>query len=505
MSPQKPSKFDQRRRTIGLFGAPICALLVMLTSIPDLSFTAHKLLAIMVLVALWWITEPIPIPVTALLGPTLAVVTGVIPVSKAYAAFANPLIFLFLGGFILAKAMMMHHLDKRFAFWLLSQKWVGSSPKRILLAIGLATALCSGWVSNTATVAMMFPITLGLLSAIKEMFALQGVHIDMHNNKYATGLMLMTAYAASVGGVLTPIGTTPNMILLGFLSSMTQTYISFFEWMIWGAVATVCYFIITYIIIMKMYPLDVDKIEGANEFIQKRRAELGPWTRAQKNTLVAFLVAIALWVIPGVLNVVYGPTHEVVKLYQAIFPEAVVALVGALLLFFLPINFKKRQYTMVWKDAVAGIEWGALLLLGGGLALGAMMFSTGLSEWFGKVIIGFLGGAPSEIMLIAVFSVLTLVLSELASHTAAVNMIGPLGIMAAVSAGVSPVPVAVAIALSASLGFMLPVSTPPNTIVYASGYIPITKMIKTGLYIDIIGIAVITIPIALYLVNWVVK
>ena len=205
------------------------------------------------------------------------------------------------------------------------------------------------------------------------------------------------------------------------------------------------------------------------------------------------------------LNLVYGPTHPYVQLYSVIFPEAVVALVGALLLFFLPINFKKRQYTMVWKDAVAGIEWGALLLLGGGLALGAMMFSTGLSQWFGDQIIGFLGGNPSEVMLIAVFSVLTLLLSELASHTAAVNMIGPLGIVAAVSAGLSPVPVAVAIALSASLGFMLPVSTPPNTIVYASGYIPITKMIKTGLYIDIIGIAVVTIPIALYLVNWIVR
>lgn len=504
MSPQ-PSKFDQRRRTIGLFGAPICALLIVLTPIPDLSLAAHKLLAITVLVALWWITEPIPIPVTALMGPTLAVVTGVVPAGKAFAAFANPLIFLFLGGFILAKAMMMHHLDKRFAFWLLSQPWVGSNPKRIMLAIGLATALCSGWVSNTATVAMMFPITLGLLSAIKEMFALQGVHIDMHHNKYATGLMLMTAYAASVGGVLTPIGTTPNMVLLGFLSSMTQTYVSFFEWMIWGSVATVAYFVITYVIIVKMYPLGVENIEGAHDFIAKRRNELGPWTRAQKNTLIAFLTAIVLWVAPGVLNLVYGPTHPYVQLYSVIFPEAVVALVGALLLFFLPINFKKRQYTMVWKDAVAGIEWGALLLLGGGLALGAMMFSTGLSQWFGDQIIGFLGGNPSEVMLIAVFSVLTLLLSELASHTAAVNMIGPLGIVAAVSAGLSPVPVAVAIALSASLGFMLPVSTPPNTIVYASGYIPITKMIKTGLYIDIIGIAVVTIPIALYLVNWIVR
>ena len=158
--------FDRKRRTIGLFGGPILALLVFLTPIAGLTVPAHKLLAIMVLVAIWWITEPVPIPVTSLIGPTLAVVTGVVPVGTAFAAFANPMIFLFMGGFILAKAMMTHGLDKRFAYWLLSRSWVGSNPKRIFLAVGLAAALCSGWVSNTATAAMMFPICLGLLTSM---------------------------------------------------------------------------------------------------------------------------------------------------------------------------------------------------------------------------------------------------------------------------------------------------------------------------------------------------
>ena len=191
--------FDHKRRTIGLFGAPILAILVFLTPIDALTLEAHKLLAIMVLVALWWITEPVPIPVTSLIGPTLAVITGVVPVGTAFAAFANPMIFLFMGGFILAKAMMSHGLDKRFTYWLLSRSWVGSNPRRIFLAIGLAAALCSGWVSNTATAAMMFPICLGLLNSIKEMFAANGRTIDLHDYKYATGLMLMTAYSCSIG------------------------------------------------------------------------------------------------------------------------------------------------------------------------------------------------------------------------------------------------------------------------------------------------------------------
>ena len=496
--------FDRRRRTFGLIFAPIIAVAVMLTPIDALTLEAHKLLAIMILVALWWITEPVPIPVTSLLGPTLAVVTGAIPVNAAFASFANPMIFLFMGGFILAKAMMMHELDKRFAYWLLSRSWVGSNPRRIFLAIGLATALCSGWVSNTATAAMMFPICLGLLNSIKEMMAAHGREINLSEYKYATGLMLMTAYSASIGGVLTPIGTPPNLIMLGFLDSMQNISVSFFEWMIWGFVAMVCYFAIAYVVLSRLFPADVERIDGAEEFIRGKISELGKWTRAQKNTLLAFMTAVTLWIIPGFLNMALGATSPVLKMYDRLFPEAIAAMVGALMLFLLPVNFAKREFTISWKDATAGIEWGTLILFGGGLAMGSMMYKTGLSQWIGDLIVAAMGGAVSQVLLVAVFSVLALLLSELTSHTAATNMIGPLAITIAVSAGLSPVPVSVGIALSASLGFMLPVSTPPNAIVYASGYVPITKMISTGVYIDFIGIACVTIPIAIWLVELII-
>ena len=496
--------FDRKRRTFGMICGPICAILVMITPIPDLPLPAHKLLAIMTLIALWWITEPIPIPVTSLLGPTLAVICGVVGAKDAYAAFANPMIFLFMGGFIIAKGMMMHGLDRKFAFALLSMSWVGSNPRRIFLAVGLACALCSGWVSNTATAAMMFPIALGLLEAIKEMFAANGKKIELHEYKYATGLMLMTAYACSIGGVLTPIGTPPNIIMLGFLDQMAGIHISFFEWMIWGFTAMVIYFIIAYLILVNMFPADVKRIDGAEAFIAEKRRALGGWTRAQKNTLVGFCVAVILWVTPGILNIILGPDSPILKMYSKLFPEAIAAMAGALLLFFLPVNWKEREFTLNWKDAAAGIEWGTLILFGGGLAMGGMMYKTGLSTWVGDCIVGWMGGEPSLFMMVAIFSVMALLLSELSSHTAATNMIGPLGVTAAMAAGFSPIPVAVGIALSSSLGFMLPVSTPPNAIVYASGYVPITKMIKTGVYIDFIGIFCVTIPIVLYLVEFIV-
>lgn len=496
--------FDRKRRTFGMFFGPIAAIAVMMAPIDGLTLEAHKLLAIMTLVALWWITEPVPIPVTSLIGPTLAVVTGVVPASQAYSAFANPMIFLFMGGFILAKAMMMHGLDKRFAFSLLSMSWVGSNPKRIMLAVGLASALCSGWVSNTATAAMMFPISLGLLEAIREMFAANGKEIDLKQYPYATGLMLMAAYSASIGGVLTPIGTPPNIIMLGFLDQMADIHIDFFSWMIWGFIAMVLYFIIAYIVLSKMFPADVEKIDGAEAFIEKKLKDLGGWTRAQKNTLVAFFIAVILWITPGFLSMAFGPADPILKMYNRLFPEAVAAMGGALLLFLLPVNWKRREFTLSWKDAVAGIEWGALVLFGGGLAMGGMMYKTGLSIWIGDNVVAMMGGEPSIILMTAIFCVMSLLLSELTSHTAATNMIGPLGITAAITMGYSPVPVAVGIALSSSLGFIMPVSTPPNTIVYASGYVPITKMMKGGALIDLIGITCITIPLVIYFVSWIV-
>jgi sodium-dependent dicarboxylate transporter 2/3/5 len=498
------SGFDRKRRIVGAIGGPICAFLVFITPIAGLSPQAHTLLAIMTLVALWWITEPIPIPVTSLLGPTLCVVFGVVKMKEAFAAFANPMIFLFMGGFIIAKAMMVNGLDKRIAYGIISMKWVGDSPRKIFLAIGLACMFCSGWISNTATAAMMFPIALGLLEAISEMMASNGKNINLRTYKYATGLMLMTAYACSIGGVLTPIGTPPNIIMLGFLNEMSDIHISFFQWMVWGFVAMIAYFIIAYFVLSRMFPSDVEHIEGAQDFIGGKVKELGKWTRAQKNTLIAFLAAVVLWVTPGVLSITLGTESETLNHYNKLFPEAIAAMVGALLLFFLPVDLKKGKMTLSWKQAMAGVEWGTLLLFGGGLAMGGMMYSTGLSGWIGDQIIAIMGGEPSQLILVAVFCVMSLLLSELTSHTAATNMIGPLAIGAAVSAGFSPVPVAVGVALSASLGFMLPVSTPPNAIVYASGYVPITKMIKTGVYIDFIGIALVTIPIVLYLVTLII-
>ena len=306
-------KFELLRKKVGVVVGPLCAILIWLMPIAGISEAAHHMLAVMSLVAIWWITEPVPIPVTSMLGPTLCVVLGIAPIKDAFEQFANPMIFLFLGGFLLAKGMMVNGLDKRIAYGIMSMKWVGDSPRRIFLAIGLACMLCSGWISNTATAAMMFPISLGLLEAIREMMAANGKVIDLKSYKYATGLMLMTAYACSIGGVMTPIGTPPNIIMLGFLDQLAPQAptVSFFQWMIWGILAMVLYFIVACVVLWRMFPADVKHIEGAREFIRNYVDSLGKWTTAQKSTIIAFGTAFVLWVAPSVLSIVYGANSDV--------------------------------------------------------------------------------------------------------------------------------------------------------------------------------------------------
>jgi sodium-dependent dicarboxylate transporter 2/3/5 len=296
--------------------------------------------------------------------------------------------------------------------------------------------------------------------------------------------------------------------MIGFIRDLAPDapQITFFNWMIWGFLAMVLYFVITFFVLQKMFPSDVKHIDGAQEFIQEKKNSLGKWTRAQKNTLIAFIVAVVLWVLPGIFSAVQNIAPDAinadfVKLYGARFPEAVAAMIGGLLMFLLPTDLKKGKMTLSWKDGVSGIDWGTLLLFGGGLAIGGMVFSTGLSQWIGESLTAALGGKPSEYIFLTVFAVTALLLSELTSNTAVANLMGPIAIATAVSLGFSPVPVCVVMALCTSLAFMLPVSTPPNAIVYASGYIPITKMIKAGVLLDIIGVFAVTVPLVYFLVK----
>ena len=484
-------RFERVRRHIGLTLAPLVFLIILFIPMPALKPEAHHLAAIMASVIALWITEALPMPVTALIGAAACVVMRVAPARDVFAPFADPLMFLFIGSFILARAIFLHALDRRLAFGVLSVGWVGARPGRILFAFGAVTAFMSAWISNTATTAMMFAIGMSILAFL---FANEREGGSRINRRYATGLMLMTSFAASIGGLATPIGTPPNVIGLGFIRQMVGVEFSFFKWSMIGVPVVLCLFLYLFFYLNFLCRAGVREIEGSREMLLREKARLGEWTTAQRSTLIAFSATVVLWVVPGVLALILGDQHP---LYQGInrsLPEGVAALIGAMLLFLLPGDDGGRAIT--WGEAVK-IDWGVVLLYGGGFALGVLSFQTGLAEAVGR---GMTGWLPSSggLGLLFVSTAVAVLLSETTSNTASANMVVPVVISIAKAAGADPLEPALGATFGASLGFMLPVSTPCNAIVYGSGYVPLSRMIRYGILLDIVGVLVIVALVRLF-------
>jgi sodium-dependent dicarboxylate transporter 2/3/5 len=475
--------FNRRRRTVGLIAAPAALLLLLVVPMP-VPAPAHRLAAILAMMMVLWITEALPLAVTALIGPVLAVVFGVAPARTAFAPFADPIIFLFIGSFMLAEAMFVHGLDRRIAFSALSSRMVAASPTRILAVFGFVAAALSMWISNTATTAMMFPIGLSIVSHVTK-----GQEGDPHSRNFATAMMLMAAFGASIGGIGTPIGTPPNLIGIGMLDRITGHHISFFDWMLLGVPIVALLFVVLAAYFHAKLLRGFDPGGAGAERISAELRRLGPLSPGQRNTLIAFAVTVVLWLLPGVLAIAGLGGSALSRAYAAAVPESVAAMIGAILLFLLPVKWRARRFTLGWDEAVR-IDWGIILLFGGGLAMGELAFSTGLAEAMGRGVASWLP-AHSTTSLTVLFTAVAIVMSEAASNTASANMIVPVAIAVSQAAGVSPLEPALGATLGASMGFMMPISTPPNAIVYSSGYVPITSMMKHGLVLDIAGFIVI--------------
>ncbi len=479
-------RFEKIRKTVGLFLGPALAILFYFIPMPSLSFNAHMLTVIISWIVIWWVTEPIPIPITALLGAVLCVILGVADAKTVFAPFADPIIFLFLGSFILAKAMSVHKLDKRIAYSIMSIKWVGNSSGRILFVFGAISAFISMWVSNTATTAMMLPIGIGIIYALAEMMSEKtGKKVNASSLKFGTGMMLMAAYASSAGGIGTPVGTPPNIIGIAMIEKFTHVKIPFFQWMLFAVPLLVVMYIFLFLLMYFMHRPEMKKIEGSREYVRGEKNKLGHWSKGEKNTLFAFIVTVVLWIAPGVFALLGGTSSNIYKDYNALVPEGVAALIGAVLLFLLPVDWKGKEFTVTWKQAI-GIDWGTLLLFGGGLTLGNLMFETKLAEAVGRGLMSLSGaGSLWGVTLASIY--IAIMVSEATSNTASANMVVPVIISLCLAANINPVPPAVGATLGASWGFMLPVSTPPNAIVYGSGMVPITKMVRAGIIFDIAG------------------
>ena len=453
-----------------------------------LAQSMQYVLAVLALMVTWWVTEAVPLSVTALLPAVLFPLLHIVGLHDGRAVefslrpvltnYAHPVIYLFFGGFLLAGSMQKWNLDRRLTLWLLTRGRLANDTHWILLGIMCVTAFLSMWISNTATAAMMLPLGLGILSLMAMKPA---------ESRFGTALMLGIAWSASIGGIGTIIGSPPNGIALGILESTFRddpayVPISFLDWMKFGVPLVVAFLPIAWLVILRINPPEVRLIPGGRARMQEERSKLGRFSAGERRAVAIFLFAVAGWVSNPFWD---SLLPEALSSQLAWVDEYAIGLIAGFLGFVVPVNLRRREFVLDWRDTKC-VEWGTLILFGGGIALSDAMFKTGLASLIAKTFVAELGSPPTLVMLIAVVFLVDF-LTEITSNTAVTSMMVPIFISIALSTGEDPIALALAAALAASLAFMLPVATPPNALVYSSGYVSIRQMVRTGFVLDILG------------------
>jgi len=474
-----PRRYLVAQRVGLLLGGGIFFLLIVIPAPSGLSVEGWRTAAVAILMAIWWMTEAIPIPATAILPLGLFPTLGVLDAESASAPYANELIFLFMGGFILARTMEKWGLHKRIALEIML--FVGTAPNRLILGFMIATAFLSMWISNTAATALMLPIAF----AVGEMFRPKG-HEGLFN--FGVALMLGVAYAASIGGVITLIGTPPNAVLAGAAREILGVEIGFIQWMGVGLPVALVMLPFAWIVLTRVLYPSGDLIGNGSEIIEGERLALGATSKGEKLTGTVFALTTLGWVMRSE-KTMGGVTIYGLQTLSPNLRDSTIVMIAVAVLFILPVDWKKGEFTLDWRTA-RRIPWGVLLLFGGGLSLARAMDQSGLAAWIG----GGVGLLPPMPVLIIVAVVVTLVvfLTELTSNVATTSMAMP--IMAGVAIGFSmePLLLMTTAALAASMAFMLPVATPPNAIVFGSGYITISQMSRAGFILNLCAIVLIS-------------
>jgi solute carrier family 13 (sodium-dependent dicarboxylate transporter), member 2/3/5 len=464
---------------IGLILGPLLLLACILTDPPGgLSEKAWLTVGLAALMAVWWSTEAIPIPATSLLPILLIPLLDIDTLAKATAPYANPTIFLFLGGFLLGLAMQRWNLHKRIALATLLA--VGNQPSRQIAGFMIATAFISMWVSNTATSIMMLPIGLsviGLLIAGSE---------EKEGARFAVALLLGIAYAASVGGIATLIGTPPNALLAAFMRENYDVQIGFGQWMLLGLPLSIGMLLFIWWSLTR----GGFRLAGGDSrgLLEKEMAALGPMSRAEKMVAVVFVLAAAAWIFQPLLADYIDGVND-----------TSIAMAAAIALFLIPVDLHNRVFLMDWEQANKA-PWGVLLLFGGGLSLAGVIGASGLAEWIASSL-----GAFDALPLLAMIALVVMViifLTEITSNTATAAAFLPLLGALAVAQGLSPEMLAIPAAVAASCAFMMPVATPPNAIVFGTGQLPIQAMIKAGFVLNLFGVLLVSL-LCYGLVGWI--
>lgn len=432
--------------------------------------------------AIWWATEAIPVPATAFLPLVIFDPLGIASIRDAAAPYANPIIYLFLGGFLMALALERWDLHRRIALAILDR--TGTEGKRLIGGFMFVCAMLSMWMTNTSTTMMLLPIVLSVVSVIRDNVSNL---TEKHRSDFEIAMLLGLAYSASIGGLATLVGTPPNAFLIGYLAENYDIEISFARWMLVGipvsaVMLPVAWWVLTHV----MYPVHVPASEDVNEHLHELREELGPMTVAEKRVGMLFGAVILSWMLRR-------PLTELVGLSGV--SDSGIVMAAGVLLFLIPAGDSEGRRLMSW-DYATRLPWGVLVLMGGGLSLAAAVSDTGLALWLGESLAPL--NALGLFVLVIAAVALVIFLTELTSNLATTATLLPVMGAIAVQAGLPPLYLTVPITIAASCAFMLPVATPPNAIVYATGRITIPQMLRAGFVLNLLGIAIVTL-IALYL------
>ena len=448
----------------------------------DMPVTAKYTAAVAMLMAIWWMTEAMPIPVTSLLPIFLFPLLGVIPGTQVTLSYANNLIYLYMGGFLIAMAMEKWNLHRRIALHTI--RIIGVTPNRIVLGFMVATAFLSMWISNTAAAMMMVTIAMAVVTQVsKEINADKSNTIDTRAGHFRFGaaLMLGIAYSASIGGVATLVGTPTNAVFAGVVQSTYGISINFVEWMKIGfPLALLTLFITWWYLVKIAFPSEISHLPGGKETIRREINLLGRMGREEKWVFAIFLSVAVLWILRGFIKI------EALRMIE----DSTIAIAGALLLFLIPSNFRKREFILDWETAVK-IPWDILLLFGGGFALATAFADSGLTNYMaGKLTV--LEGT-SIFLIIPVVVTMVIFLTELTSNTATNSIMLPIMGALAQAMQIHPYGLMIATTITASYAFMLPVATPPNAIVFGTRYVTINQMIKAGFWLNLISIVLVSL------------
>lgn len=462
-------------RRIGLPAGPLAFVLILLVAHPaSMTAPAVSVLAITAWIAIWWVTEAVPLPVTSLLPIILFPLFGILKLGATTSSYADPIVFLYIGGFLIAIAIEKTGLHKRIAMTIIRS--MGTQLKMIVLGFMISTAFISMWISNTATAIMMLPIGLAIITATTD-------EIVSKNDHFKKSLMLAIAYAASIGGLATIIGTPPNLVYAGVMRDMYQMDIGFMEWFVIAFPVTVILLLVSWLYLVRIgFPLGNARLSGGREALDSRLAIVGRMGLGEKLVATVFLVVAISWILRSFVLQKLIPGLD----------DTVIAVLGGVVLFLLPSGNKDGKRLMSWEDANR-LPWGIVLLFGGGLALAEAFEVSGLAQWIGEHLSGFAGWS-TVFLLLMVVAIVNL-LTEFTSNLATVTMILPVLAPVAISADVPPQFLMIGATLAASCGFMMPAGTPPNAIAFGSGYLSIWDMVKTGFWLNLASVIVITVVV----------